>query len=164
MIAPGDTTVTPLRFSSYPYSHSLLAVGLWAVALAVVDFKMRRRARGMIVLGALVLSHWVLDVVSHRPDMPLTPWSEMRVGLGLWESLPATLVVEGLVFVLGVSLYRQATRGRPRGGRFTALAVLLGVVYLASVFGPPPPSVAAIGIAGLLGALVILSGAAWVER
>ena len=163
-IAPGDTAVTPLRFVSYPYSHSLLAVALWAAALAAIDFSVRRRGRGAMLLAGLVLSHWVLDVVSHRPDMPLTPWSEARVGLGLWESLPATLIVEGLLFACGVALYRRATRGRPGGGRFMGLAAILGVVYLANVFGPPPPSVAAIGIAGLLGALVLLVGAAWVER
>ena len=163
-IAPGDTAVTPLRFESYPYSHSLLAVGLWAAALAALHFAKRRRLRAAALLAGLVLSHWVLDALSHRADMPLTPWGAARVGLGLWQSLPATLVVEGLLFACGVALYRQATRGRPGAARFAGLGAFLVVVYLANVFGPPPPSVSAIGIAGLLGALLIVAWAAWVER
>lgn len=163
-IAPGDTAVTPLRFVSYPYSHSLFAVALWAAALGAAYFGVRRRGRGAVVLAGLVLSHFVLDAVSHRADLPLTPWGDLRVGLGLWASLPATLIVEGLLFASGLALYRRATPGRPGGGRFFGLAAILGAIYLANVFGPPPPSVAAIGIAGILGALVLLFAAAWVER
>jgi hypothetical protein len=110
-----------------------------------------------------VLSHWVLDAVSHRADMPLTPWSAARVGLGLWQSLPATLLVESLLFALGVTLYLGTRPGGRAAARFKGLCVFLVVVYLANLFGPPPPSVSAIGIAGLLGAPIIMAWAAWVE-
>src|SRR6478672_2579076 len=67
-IAPGLTAVTPLDFVSYPYSHSLLALAIWAIALgAICRFAIGGRTT-FIVVAALVLSHWVLDVVSHRPD------------------------------------------------------------------------------------------------
>src|SRR5512140_1902671 len=92
-IAPGITAVTPLDFTSYPYSHSLLADALWAALVAGAYWMFRRDARGALWLGALVLSHWLLDFASHRPDMPLWPGSP-GLGLGLWFSLPATLAVE----------------------------------------------------------------------
>ena len=72
-IAPGDTAFTPLRFDSYPISHSLLTVALWGALLGALHFWRRRRALDAVVLAVLVVSHWLLDFVSHRPDMPLWP-------------------------------------------------------------------------------------------
>jgi hypothetical protein len=72
-IAPGDTAFTPLRFDSYPFSHSLLAVALWASVMAGLHYLSKHRARAAALIGLLVLSHWILDYVSHRPDMPLFP-------------------------------------------------------------------------------------------
>jgi len=88
-IQPGITTVTPLDFVHYPYSHSLLALLIWAAAFAI-GYILIRRSFGLaaVVIGALVLSHWFLDLLVHRPDLPLTFTSSARYGLGLWNSLP----------------------------------------------------------------------------
>jgi len=165
-IAPGDTAVTPLRFESYPYSHSLVAGLLWALAFGGVHYLFRKRLRAALVLGLLVVSHWVLDVASHRPDMPVTPWGALRLGLGLWYSLPATVLVEVAFFAAGVWLYVSATRGRDRVGRYglASLVAFLVVLYAGNLLGPPPPSIEAIGWAGLLGAAILLAWAAWVDR
>jgi len=165
-IAPGDTAVTPLRFESYPYSHSLLAVVLWGVVFAAIHFLDRRRGRAASLLALLVVSHWALDFVTHRPDMPLVPWNDRVLGLGLWRSVPATLAVEVLMFAAGVALYGGATRGRDGVGRWglVALVAFLLVAYAANLFGPPPPSVAAVGLGGLLGAGLLLPWAVWVDR
>jgi hypothetical protein len=165
-IAPGDTPVTPLRFESFPYSHSLVALALWGTAFGALHYLSRRRGRGAILLGLLVLSHWVLDVVSHRPDVPLTPWGATLLGLGLWRSRPATLAAEGLLFACGVAVYVAATRGRDGAGRWglATLVGVLGLVYLAAFFGPPPPGVPALGVTTLLGAAIFMSWAAWVDR
>jgi len=165
-IAPGDTAVTPLRFESYPYSHSLVAVLLWAIAFAGLHYLSRKRPRAALFLGLLVLSHWVLDVASHRPDMPVTPWGPLRLGLGLWYSLPATVLVEVGLLAAGVWLYASATRGRDRVGRYglASLVAFLVVLYAGNLLGPPPPSVQAIGWAGLLGAAILLVWSAWVDR
>jgi hypothetical protein len=165
-IAPGDTAVTPLRFESYPYSHSLVALAVWGAALGAVHFFSRRRARAAVLLALLVLSHWVLDVISHRPDVPLSPWGGTVLGLGLWHSRPATFAVEGSLFACGVALYVAATRGRDGAGRWglVALVGFLGVAYLAAFFGPPPPSVDAVAFMGLLGAAILMPWAAWVDR
>src|SRR6185436_9757600 len=97
-IAPGITAFTPLDFESYPYSHSLLTAIAWGALFGAVYFlRAGRNATAALVMGALVVSHWILDAATHRPDLPLDPWSDIRVGLGLWDSIPATLAVELVV-------------------------------------------------------------------
>ena len=163
-IAPGITPVTPLDFTSYPYTHSLLADAMWAALLSCGYWALRRDRIGAFWLAALVLSHWVLDFVSHRPDMPLWPGGPVE-GLGLWYSLPATLVVEFALFGAGAWLYMSATRARDRWG--TALLwlflLVLAALYLAAVFGPPPPSVEALAMSALAGWLFV-AWAYWIDR
>lgn len=128
-VRPGITAVTPLEFLRYPYSHSLVALVGWGAALGAIHFAWRRRVRAALVLGGVVLSHWVLDVASHRPDMPVTVSGTERLGLGLWYSLPATLLVEAALFAAGLALYLRCTSARDRTGRWA-----LG--------GPPPHNAA----------------------
>jgi hypothetical protein len=146
-IDPGNTVVTPLNFVSYPYSHSLLALCVWGLAVGIV-YALVRRARGLaaLTLVLLVISHWVLDVVTHRPDMPLTLHGQARLGLGLWYSIPATLAVEFVLFGTGLAVYLRTTSARDRIGSvglWTLVAFLL-IVYVAASFGPPPPSATAV--------------------
>lgn len=165
-IRPGLTAVTPLDFVSYPFSHSLLALALWAAVLAAVHRLVRRPAAAVtFVLAGIVLSHWLLDVASHRPDMPITLSDPLRLGLGLWRSRPATIAVEGGLFAAGVLVYAQVTRPLDRTGRITlwALVGFLVLLYLASLFGPPPPSVAAVAWSGEAIWLLVAWGA-WVDR
>jgi hypothetical protein len=114
---------------------------------------------------AVALSHWLLDVISHRPDMPLTPGGPTRLGFGLWQSIPATIVVELLMLAVGVAIYDRATPNANRLGRngLRALVAFLVLVYLASAFGPPPPSVAA--VAWTAQAIwLLVAWAYWVDR
>lgn len=145
-IRPGITAVTPLDFRHYPYSHSLVGMTAWAVLLGVSFFLLRRNARGAAILFAVVLSHWLLDVASHRPDMPLTLGGVERLGLGLWNSRLATLAVEGALFAACLWIYARTTRALDRTGRgsLIALVVLLVAVYLANIFGPAPPGATAV--------------------
>jgi membrane-bound metal-dependent hydrolase YbcI (DUF457 family) len=165
-IAPGDTAFTPLRFDSYPFSHSLLAVAFWASLMAGLHYLSKRRARAAALIGMLVLSHWILDCVSHRPDMPLFPGPSPRLGLGLWNSVPATLAVESVLFLGGVALCLTATRARDRVGSYglAALVGFLGIVYVANVVGSPPPSAEAAAFVCLFGVGLIIAAAAWVDR
>ncbi len=164
-VLPGATAFTPLDFEHYPYSHSLEMSVVWAVAFGAIYFALRRRPRAALVVGALVLSHWLLDAVVHRPDLPLTLGGSARVGLGLWSSVPGTLAVELGLFAAGALIYERATRPRDRIGRigFGVLVVLLVAVYAAASFGSPPPSSQAVAWAGLAQWLVVLL-AAWVDR
>ena len=164
-IAPGFTAVTPMEFLHYPYSHSLLALALWGATLGGAYYAWRRRAAAAALLFAVVLSHWVLDAVSHVPDMPLTIGGSARVGLGLWNSLPATLAVEGALFAAGLALYARATRPVDRIGRWSLLGfvVFLLVSYIAAVFGPPPPSVEAVAWSGF-GVWLLVAWGYWIDR
>jgi membrane-bound metal-dependent hydrolase YbcI (DUF457 family) len=164
-IAPGITRVTPLDFTSYPWTHSLVMGAVWAGLFAALYTFFRRYPRGAMVLAALVLSHWLLDVISHRPDMPIWPGGGPRIGLGLWYSLPATLVVEGVLFSLGIWIYATNTEPVDTVGRysFPAFVITLAALYLASVFGPPPPSASAIAVVGQGQWLLVMWGY-WLDR
>jgi hypothetical protein len=121
--------------------------------------------RSSLLLGGLVLSHWLLDLVVHRPDLPLFPGSDLMLGLGLWNNIAATMVVEGLLFAGGVWLYVSGTRASSRTGTWAlwGLLLFLVVVYLANVFGPPPADAHAIGYVGLSMWLLVGWGY-WVDR
>lgn len=165
-IAPGNTAFTPLDFVSYPYSHSLVALFFWGVVFgAAYRLIVHRNGNTVAVLLALVLSHWVLDVASHRADMPLYP-DGPKLGFGLWNSAAATLVVELAMFAVGVWIYSDTTRARDGRGRwgYVGLVALMLLAYFSAAFGPPPPSVSALWIAGLVGGIVLMAWAWWVDR
>lgn len=145
-IAPGDTRLTPLEFTHYPYSHSLLAVIAWAVLFGSAYYIIRRTAWPAIVCTALVISHWLLDALSHRPDLPLFPGSSIRIGLGLWNHPAPAVGFELLIFAGGLFLYMRTTRALDRIGSvgLWCLAAFLLLIYGVNLFGPPPPSVDAI--------------------
>lgn len=162
-IAPGITRMTPLDFTHYPISHSLVSLTGWGVALGLLYFAVRRSAKGAWVLGACVVSHWFLDALMHRPDMPVFPNGPF-IGLGLWNSLPATLAAEGGAFALGLAVYLRSTRAADRVGVFAfwSLMALLVVLWLGAIFGPPP-SARVLAITSLC-AFLILPWAAWADR
>ena len=146
-------------------SHSLLTVAAWGAAFGAIHFWRRRRGLDAVVLALLAVSHWLLDFVTHRPDMPLWPGGP-RLGLGLWNSVPATIVVELLLFAVG-ALARACPRRAPRRvGRwgFAGLAVLLLLIYAGNVAGPPPPSMTAVGWVGAIGGILFVALAAWIDR
>lgn len=148
--------VTPLDFVDYPWTHSLLAVCAWALALGAAYFVLARDRRGAWVVGALVASHWLLDAIVHRPDLLLLPGGHWAIGFGLWRSLAATLVVELGVFVAGVFLYLRATPGARRVPLWGFMLLL--VIYVGSLFGPPPPSIEAVAWVGQAQWLLVLIG------
>ncbi|HYO78781.1 MAG TPA: hypothetical protein VE010_20135 [Thermoanaerobaculia bacterium] len=163
-IDPGNTAFTPLDFYDYPISHSLLSVIGWSIAAAVVYRIVRKTWNGAAVVGAAVLSHWVLDFVTHRPDLPLWPGGPL-VGLGLWNSVPATIAVEALLFIATIAIYLRTTIARDRTGTiaFWALIVFVVVIYIANVTAPPPPSPTAIAW-GALAAWLFVPWGGWIDR
>src|SRR5262245_50515045 len=166
-IEPGITAMTPLNFISYPYSHSLVMLCVWGVALGAIYVALARaRIATAIVLALLVVSHWVLDVVTHRPDMPVTPGGSQRLGLGLWNSIPATIAVEVAMFAAGVWICVGAAAPRTRGRRIGlwALVAFLLIAYAGNILGPPPPSVTALAWFAIIGSLVLLVWAWAVDR
>jgi membrane-bound metal-dependent hydrolase YbcI (DUF457 family) len=163
-IDPGNTAFTPLDFYDYPYSHSLLFTLIWSVLFGVTYYLMRHDTRGAWVAGICVFSHWILDAIAHRPDLPLYPGGTVRVGLGLWNSIPATLVVEIAMFLVGLGMYMGITRAKGLAGKISLasfVAVVLAI-YI-SVIGNPPPNERALAFTGLSAWLLVLWGY-WIDR
>ena len=159
-IVPGITARNSFDFAFYPYSHSLVAALGWSVAFGAVYGLIRRQAGSAWVVGLAVFSHWVLDFVTHIPDLPLTIGGTTKVGLGLWRSLPATLVVEGLLFLAGVLIYARTTKARDATGRIGlwAFVAFLLIAHLASIKPSVPTSVEAIALGTQTVWLYILLG------
>jgi hypothetical protein len=162
---PGNTAFTPYDFYDYPISHSLVTSIAWSIAVGLIYFAIRRDRRGSWVLGICVMSHWILDAISHGPDMPIAPGLSAYVGLGLWNSIPATVAVEGAMFVVGVILYAHTTIAKDRTGTyaFWGLIALLTLIYAGNAIDREPISESAMGIVELA-ALIIILWAYWIDR
>ena len=163
-VHPGDTAFTNLAFVSYPWSHSLLTSSLWAGAAVLLGRLGYRSWRAGGLLGALVLSHWLLDFVTHRPDLPIWPGGPTG-GLSLWNSVPGTIAVEGALYATCTWLYLRVTRPRDATGRWALVALLLlsAGVWVTQPWSPPPPSALAVAWGGLVLWLLPL-WAGWIER
>ncbi|MBA3317892.1 MAG: hypothetical protein H0T50_07340 [Gemmatimonadales bacterium] len=170
-IDPGYTAVTPLQFLEYPISHSLVGMIAWAVigAAAYYSWPTRDTSRhwqAAALVGLAILSHFLLDVVVHTPDLPLWGQDSRKLGLGLWNNPTATLVLELAALAGGAAIYvgLQSRRHPVRAGRLACLLLILVAIYLLSFFGPPPPSVTAIAVADIVGLLLLAGFAAWADR
>jgi hypothetical protein len=165
-IDPGDTRFTPLDLYDYPWSHSMLMLALWATVFAGIYYATTRYRPGTIAIWIGVMSHWVLDWVTHRPDMPLYPGGGPRLGLGLWNSIAGTMLVEIGMFAVGVWLYSSATIARDAIGRwaFWSYVLLLLVIYVGDRFSEPPPSAAAVAWTGIIAEVIFLVWAWWFDK
>jgi len=167
-IVPGITAANPLDLVYVPFSHSLAAAGIWALvaAMAYGNFVQYGRVRGAAwIVGAVVLAHWFLDLLVHRPDLPLIG-TRLKVGVGLWAyPLPSLLLELGL---LVGALWWYCRRAAPSSRRLRfgllALAAVLASIQVAAAFGPPPPGVQAVAVSGLATPVVITAAVFWMER
>lgn len=161
-IDPGNTALTHLSFDYYPYSHSLLMALIWSVVLGVIYHLSTKNARGSLILGGLVMSHWILDFITHRPDLPLSPFGDTKVGLGLWNYPVLEIILELGLFGLGVALYLRSSTFK-RKIPFWSLVIFLLVIHLMNLFSPPPPSTMAVAWSANLVWIIVL-WAWWIEK
>lgn len=164
-IQPSATAVTPLNFTYYPFTHSLVGVIVWAILFGLVYFIIKKNIKVSIILGLLVISHWFLDLLVHIPDLPIFPGEGIKVGLGLWNNFMATVLLEILIFGIGAYLYLSVTKSKNKTGTYSLIGLItfLILIYAANLFSPPPDSVKAIGILGNAQWLIILWGY-WIDR
>jgi hypothetical protein len=161
----------PLDFVYYPYSHSLLAVVIWAVLFAAAYYIIRRSRVGAVVLGLAVISHWLLDLIVHHPDLPLYPpvlpniGDSQRLGFAMWSSPILEMALELSIFALGVWLYLRTTKPVDATGRWAlwSLLAFLVTIHLGNFFGSPPPNVTALAWVGQAQWLLVAWGY-WVDR
>jgi len=165
-IAPGITKATPLDFYDYPWSHSLAALCVWGLLFGGAYWARKRDAGAAVLLFLAVVSHWFLDVLMHRPDMPILPRGPY-VGLGLWNSIPATVLVEGAVYAAGIGIYVRATRPVDRRGVWSLWLLLgmLAAMWAGAMLAPPPPGPRALAItSAVMGWLIVLPWGYWIDR
>src|SRR4029077_10198718 len=139
---------------------------VWGIVVgAVYRMTTGRNGRVFLVLAALVVSHWVLDWITHRPDMPIYPGGA-KYGLGLWNNVAVTMAVEGIMFAAGLWIYVSTTRARDAIGRwgFAGLIALLVFVYTANAVSSPPPSVKAIIGAASIGIVIMTAWSWWADH
>jgi len=163
-IVPNANPLLRLSFDAYPWTHSLLMASVLGILAGGAYGAIHADRRGGVIVGLLVVSHWVLDWIVHLPDLPLYP-DGPRVGLGLWRSMSGTMVVEAVMFVVSVAVYTRTTRASDRAGRWAlwGFVALLAVLYVASIYTPPPASVSGLAWAALAGWLIPAFGW-WVDR
>jgi membrane-bound metal-dependent hydrolase YbcI (DUF457 family) len=164
-IDPANTRFTPFDLEYFPWSHSLLMCAVWATAFALIYHLIARYWPGTVAIWIGVMSHWVLDWITHRPDMPLYPGSP-RYGMGLWNSIAGTMVVELLMLAVGVWLYARTTRPADRIGRyaFAAYVVLLLALYIGDRFSDPPSGPTDIIWTGIPFEFIALLWVWWFDR
>lgn len=166
-IVPGFTATNPLDLYYMPYTHSLVAGLLWALAAAIVYrfFKRSNGWKAAAVVGIAVISHWVLDYLVHVPDLPLYD-NQYKVGLGLWNFPILTLVIEAALLFGGMLMYLKTTRGTGFAGRYGL--IIFGIVMLAiqssMLFTPPPPSGKVAAAMALFSYIVFAAVIAWLEK
>lgn len=164
-IDPGNTVFTPLDFIYYPFTHSFVGVLFWGVVFGAGYYLVKKNSKTAILLGSLVVSHWILDFIVHAPDLPIVPGLEIKIGLGLWNSLAITLIIELAIFAAGIFFYLQVTKAKNKQGNFGfwGLIVFLLLIYFMNIFGSTPPNEEVIAWAGNLQWLFII-WAYWVDR
>jgi hypothetical protein len=161
-LRPGRGAAHYFGASDMAFSHSLLMDAAWGALVAGAYFFARRYAHGAWTLFAAVMSHWLLDFAAHRPDMALAPGIHRYFGLGLWNSVAATIIVEGGIWVV----YLRATDAKNRMGVFAfwTVAVLLTLSWYGNITGAPPPSPRAMAISSLIFFSGVVAWAYWMNR
>lgn len=135
----GSKELTPLNFTHYPLSHSLVMAIVWSLIVGMIYFLIKRNRKASIIVGMCVVSHWILDLIVHRPDLPLYPGHAQLVGFGLWNYQIAEVIVEGLIFIAGLIIYLKSTKAKNKTGIFAfwSLILFLVIIHIGNLFGPP---------------------------
>jgi len=162
-IVPGITATNPLDLYYMPYTHGLGAAVTWAIAgFLVYRFAAPRAGRvAAWLVAAAVFSHWVLDFVVHRPDLPIYD-DTLKVGLGLWNVPALALGLEAALLFGGMALYFR--RGAPRRVAMAVFGLIMLAIQVYVFFGPPPTSDASIAVTALVAYALFAAVAFWLER
>ncbi len=138
-IIPGFTEASPFDLYNYPITHSLLGALAWAIGTFLLvrfipltsSYDPAYRQRVALVLSAAVFSHFLLDIVVHTPDLPLVPGFDFKIGLGLWNSIIATVVVEMAILLVGCWMYLTSTHaGATTAGKYGIYAFIATLVII----------------------------------
>jgi hypothetical protein len=170
-IVTDGSSLLPFEFYDYPISHSLVGTLVWSVVAAALYYSWPTRDtirhwQAAALVGLAVFSHFVLDVLVHLPDLPLSGNDSPKLGLGLWKHPLTVMVMELVSLGLGLTIYvaLRSHRHPVRPIRLTLLVLVLVGTYLASEYGPPPPSVTIVALSDIVLLLAVAALAAWTDR
>src|SRR5713101_3523126 len=169
-IVPGITATNPFDLYYMPYTHSLVAAVVWS-ALVFLGYRLfisqrsANRDRLALCLALAVFSHWILDLLVHRPDLPLYDDTH-KVGLGLWNYPMPTFALEAAILFGGMWIYMRSTRSESFFGKYgmPIFGIVLLAVHWILFFGAPPGSPNAAAVLLLVLYLGFAAVAAWLER
>lgn len=152
-IVPGITATNPLDLYYMPYTHGLITTLIWGLAAGIGYYCIRSREpwKTAAIVALAVISHWLLDLLVHRPDLPL--YGDVhKVGLGLWNYPAIAFTLEVILLFAGLVLYLRATPSLSRGRRqgFVVSAGVMVLVQSVVFFGAPPASDDATAISALV--------------
>jgi len=138
---------------------------VWGILIGLGYYVVRRNKNGSIRIALAVLSHWILDLLVHRPDIPLTFGNSMKVGFSIWNNVPLAIILEGLIFAAGLFFYLRTTKSKNwiGGTGFWIMIGLLVAIHLNNLFGPPPTNIKAIAWVAELQWLFVL-WSFWIDR
>jgi membrane-bound metal-dependent hydrolase YbcI (DUF457 family) len=168
-VVPGGRGIDSMELYDIGLSHSLLMDVVWGVLFSALYRWRRRDNAGALMVFAAVVSHWVLDWISHKPDMPLAPGASQVYGLGLWTSLPWTVVVEGSLWLAALVIYSRTTRAKKRTGIyvFWGFVVLLTMAWIPNFTpsaAPAAQSLTSVSIVALVFNSLMIAWAFWINR
>ncbi len=163
-VVPNPNPFLVLHLDDMPWSHSLLMAVVWAALFGGVYLWRTGLKDGAAAVAVGVVSHWVLDWITHRPDMMLWPGGA-RLGLGLWNSVIGTAVVEGTMFLAAVVVYARMTRARRAGGTlgFWSFVALLAGLYALNLATATPPTITAVAVTILASTAVMVLWIRWFD-
>lgn len=173
-----ESVAVPANFESthqpefvFPYSHGLLASVLWsaiagAAALLVCSARPALKWRVTVLVALAVFSHWLLDALVHRPEMPLTDDASPVVGLALWNNMPIALGIEATIVAVGLCLFVPGSGlSRRRSITLTVLTlVVLAFTVAGMTIAPRPPSALAVAASSLAILGVVCALFCWLAR
>jgi hypothetical protein len=164
-IQSGNTPFTHLDFYDYPISHGLVGALSWSLIFGGGYYLIKRNRKAAIIVGAVVFSHWILDWITHGPDLPLLGNDSTKVGLGLWNSVAGTVIVELGMLAVGAWIYVKATKAKSPKGNYTLIGLLIFflLVYVSNLMGPPPSSEHLLAILANITWVFVL-WAWWIDR
>lgn len=153
--------VTPLAFERYPITHSFLGAAGWSFAFALIFWLFTKRNRDAVIVGIVAVCHWFLNLIVHRPDLPLVPGATLKLGFGLWNSFVGTLIIKGAIFLSGIWIYLRMTKAKNKRGiyGFWSFVLFFAIEYISNPVSSPPPDSKAIGYVGL--AMILFPFWAW---
>ena len=166
-VTPGYTKTNAFEFLHFPYTHSLFMGLIWSVIVGGIHWLVKHDKRSALVIGICVLSHWLLDVIVHTADLPLLPFGDYKVGLGLWNYVGITLIVETIIFLAGAFVYASVTKAKNKVGKWSLwmLIILLLIITLSNTFGPTPPNSVMILFYSFVILIAIIVGLSyWVDK